>query len=190
MITKHVLEILGTLESASTGIILTNYFQKSRDKVKFNWQPADLDRAEKYKQKSLVKLSKLLSYMKKKGLVDNSGDRNKSVWLITQVGRERLEFIKSRDFITNPFESLDKLKKGELKVIVFDIPELERKKRDWLRISLMNLGFEMLQKSVWVGNTDLPEEFILSLNNLEILSYLHMFIIKERGTIGLKGFIV
>jgi DNA-binding transcriptional regulator PaaX len=108
--------------------------------------------------------------------------------LITQVGRKRLEFIKSKDFTVDPFVSLDKLKKGELKVIDFDIPELERRKRDWLRVSLMNLGFEMLQKSVWVGNTDLPEEFILSLNNLEILSHLHMFIVKEMGTIGLKSF--
>ena len=69
------------------------------------------------------------------------------------------------------------------KVIIFDIPEKERYKRDWIRVSLLQLGFKMLQKSVWIGKVKIPEEFINDLKFMKIHSCVHIFSAEKLGTI-------
>ena len=71
----------------------------------------------------------------------------------------------------------------ELKIIIFDIPEEERQKRDWLRSVLKNLKFSMLQKSVWVGKGKLPKEFINDLSKYKIISYVDIFAISKYGSL-------
>ncbi|MDP2909550.1 MAG: hypothetical protein Q8N69_00545 [bacterium] len=51
---------------------------------------------------------------------------------------------------------------GKWRSIIFDIPELSRKDRDFLRRELQFIGFEELQKSVWV----FPYDFERELNTL------------------------
>ena len=187
MVTREILEILVTLGSASTSIIFADYYhsvyRNIRRKIMHNstWDPNvssyDIKRTE------LQKFSNMLSYLKKKGLVEkkNSGD-----WKITGRGKERLERMKKKD-ITRPFNTKGEIKKGDFKVIVFDVPESDKCKRDWLRASLKNLGFEMLQKSVWTGDNKLPEEFMLSVKEFGLLPYLHIFLVREGGTINFNG---
>src|SRR3989344_2971341 len=45
-------------------------------------------------------------------------------------------------------------------LLVYDIPEERKKERDWFRRQLMNLGFVMIQRSVWVGPSPLSKEFL------------------------------
>ncbi|HNW71476.1 MAG TPA: CRISPR-associated endonuclease Cas2 [Candidatus Paceibacterota bacterium] len=45
-------------------------------------------------------------------------------------------------------------------LLVYDIPELMKKERDWFRRQLISFGFVMIQKSVWVGPSPLPKEFL------------------------------
>ncbi len=192
MLTKHILEVLKIIGSASTSTIFSDHYyaykyNKQKAKNINVWQPAVLENAGRYKKKELQKLSNLLYYLKKKGLVENKSDKKEGVWAITPVGEDRLNIIRAQNISQKPFLYCNQLKKGEFKVIVFDIPEADKRKRDWLRQSLVNLGFEMLQRSVWVGETKLPEEFIGSLNELELLSRLHIFIVKEKGTINFSA---
>jgi DNA-binding transcriptional regulator PaaX len=60
-------------------------------------------------------------------------------------------------------------------IIIFDIPEKERQKRDWLRGELVALGFVSLQKSVWFGPAPIPKKFIEYLAKMNIISYLKFF---------------
>ena len=117
-----------------------------------------------------------LSRLKRKGYVDNK----KGIWQITKAGCTHLS-DKTSSF---PAHSR-KIVKRELKSIVisFDIPETHRKKRNWLRIELLRLGFEMLQRSVWLGSAPLPKEFIDSLGKLQILPYIKFFEAKETDII-------
>ena len=64
-------------------------------------------------------------------------------------------------------------------IIAFDVPEKYRRERDWLRIELKNLGFAMMQKSVWYGSSPLPQDFITSLDDLKILKFIKFFDVKE-----------
>ena len=53
-------------------------------------------------------------------------------------------------------------------IVIFDIPEIRKNKRNWLRGDLMALGFMQLQKSVWFGPAPLPKKFIEYLNDTNL----------------------
>lgn len=44
-------------------------------------------------------------------------------------------------------------------IVIYDIPENMKKERNWFRRQLINFGYEMIQRSVWVGPSPLPKEF-------------------------------
>lgn len=48
---------------------------------------------------------------------------------------------------------------GGWRLLIFDIPEKTRGKRDFFRRELNNFGFYPLQKSVWAYPHQLPEDF-------------------------------
>src|SRR3989338_825438 len=68
-------------------------------------------------------------------------------------------------------------------IISFDIPEKFRRKRDWLREVIQNLGFKMVHKSVWVGNIKLPEQLIFDLERVNILEFIEIFEVTKTGTL-------
>jgi DNA-binding transcriptional regulator PaaX len=45
-------------------------------------------------------------------------------------------------------------------LLMYDIPEGRKKERDWFRRQLKNFDFIMIQRSVWVGPSPLPVEFL------------------------------
>ncbi len=45
-------------------------------------------------------------------------------------------------------------------IVIYDIPEEKKKERDWFRRHLKKFNFIMIQKSVWVGPSPLPKDFI------------------------------
>ena len=51
-------------------------------------------------------------------------------------------------------------------LLIYDIPEGKKKERDWFRRQLKNFDFVMIQKSVWVGPSPLPEEFLAYLKRI------------------------
>ncbi len=46
---------------------------------------------------------------------------------------------------------------GKWRILIFDIPEKYKKRRDFLRNKLKELGFEQLQESVWVFPHQIPK---------------------------------
>jgi DNA-binding transcriptional regulator PaaX len=53
-------------------------------------------------------------------------------------------------------------------LLIYDIPHLRKKERDWFRRQLKNFGFVMIQKSVWVGPSPLPEDFLDYLKRINL----------------------
>src|SRR3989344_5494766 len=45
-------------------------------------------------------------------------------------------------------------------IVMYDIPAEKKKERDWFRRQLKNFDYIMIQKSVWVGPSPLPQEFL------------------------------
>ena len=72
---------------------------------------------------------------------------------------------------------------GITRLVMFDIPEYERKKRTAIRTELVGCNFQQLQKSVWIGSCPLPEDFIALIDELKLKNNIHIFSVREKGTI-------
>ena len=53
-------------------------------------------------------------------------------------------------------------------LLIYDIPEVKKKERDWFRRQLKNFDFIMIQRSVWVGPSPLPADFLLYLKSIDL----------------------
>lgn len=131
------------------------------------------------KNKSEIKdqsIRTTLTRLKNKGLVKNINGN----WKITTNGKI---FIKEHKITKNEhFRNNSKQSKKDL-IIIFDIPENLKKKRDWLRKELVSLGFSIIQKSVWLGPSPLPEGFIEYISKIGLISCLRFFKVREEDLI-------
>ncbi len=53
-------------------------------------------------------------------------------------------------------------------IIMYDVPHDMKNERDWFRRHLVKFGYEMIQKSVWVGPSPLPKDFLDYLKEIKI----------------------
>ncbi|MCX6713910.1 MAG: hypothetical protein NTV48_02290 [Candidatus Vogelbacteria bacterium] len=114
-----------------------------------------------------------LSRLKSNGLVENK----EGFWSVTNLGKEKL---KNEDKSGRKYKKIPETETNGRKMIaMFDIPEEIKHSRGWLRRELIYLGFEPLQKSVWIGPAPLPKEFAEVLKETKLLQYLNFFEAKE-----------
>lgn len=126
-----------------------------------------------------------LHQLQRQGLVVRTGPRRKSRWFLTKLGKKRVKSYRERrqDQFSSSFTSFEKPHGKGLVVVVFDIPEKERKKRDWIRACLVGMNFKKLQKSVWVTRGRIPEDFFSALRDRDLLENVHIFSAAKHGTI-------
>ncbi len=128
------------------------------------------------------KFYSLLYHLKKQGLIENKKDGRGSVWHIRHAGTKKLTDIKKRKIFS--ISSINYREESDtLKIITFDIPAKEGKKRFWLRAVLKKLGFKMLQKSVWLGKKKIPESFLGDLRERGMIDYVHVLAVNKTGSI-------
>lgn len=128
----------------------------------------------------------LLNQLKRDGLIEKRGKQRNAIWHITSRGMDRLwHYTAPRERRPGgiPMRAYPKEKAPGVVIVAFDIPETQRKKRDWLRENLIALGLTLLQKSVWIGNTRMPQDFIKDLRMQGILPFVHIFSVDKQGTI-------
>lgn len=53
-------------------------------------------------------------------------------------------------------------------IVMYDVPHIQKKERDWFRRHLIKFGYIMIQKSVWVGPSPLPKDFLDYLKEIKI----------------------
>ena len=141
---------------------------------------------EEFENRELQRLRRryynLVSWLKREGMIQERRDKKEKVFSLTRRGLERLKILKTRALLpaTNAYEK----EAGERLVIaLFDIPERERRKRDWIREVLRNLGFTMLQRSAWVGKVKIPKQFINDLADFRLVECVEIFEITKAGSL-------
>lgn len=55
-------------------------------------------------------------------------------------------------------------------IVMYDIPSDKRKERDWFRRHLQKFDYIMIQKSVWVGPSPLPKDFLYYVKSIGLLN--------------------
>ena len=125
--------------------------------------------------KSRETVSATLSRLKRKGMVGlKRKPRQKLLWQITAAGKRHFKTMRKEKI---PLDLPPK--DGKVRLIIFDIPENERQKRDWLRLRLLSCDYTSLQKSVWVGERPLPREMLKELKTRGIAPYIHVVGLEE-----------
>lgn len=89
--------------------------------------------------------------LKSKGIVV----KNQDGYSLTPKGKKYVK-QKMQSLQNFEFKKTDKVKNDHM--VLFDIPEDRKAEREWFRVHLKKLGFNMVQKSVWLG-PELPKEF-------------------------------
>lgn len=60
-------------------------------------------------------------------------------------------------------------------IVMYDVVEEKKKERDWFRRQLINFGYVMIQRSVWVGPSPLPKEFLNYVKEIGLNDHLKTF---------------
>ena len=76
--------------------------------------------------------------------------------------------IRKKAFYNVSFASSFKDTDPKNLIVMYDIPHEMKKERDWFRRQLVNFGYIMIQKSVWVGPSPLPKHFLQYLKEIKI----------------------
>lgn len=116
-----------------------------------------------YYNKNIAKITRQNIHAAKKRLMENGclekiENKGGTYYRITLRGRKKIEKLLFDQ------EKWD----GQWRIVMFDIEETERRKRNFLRRKLKEMGFKQLQKSVWVSPFDVIEEVreLVNDNNL------------------------
>ena len=196
-------KILKTLSQASLGLenlvdrILTPGFGYKGRLTKDQWieyQKRCRERKKQYSTeefllKEKMKVAVLVNRFQKMGLISNINSyEGKASWAITNDGVTKLLKLEEKFLSLINKEKLPAIDYSVIKskykiIVIFDIAEKEKFKRVWLRAALKRLGFRMLQKSVWIGDNQLPSEFITDLKRLKILNAVKIFSVFQEGNI-------
>ena len=100
-----------------------------------------------------------------------------------QKSRIKKEYRK-RKFYYLTFESEFKKDAPKNLIVMYDIPQNKKKERDWFRRQLVNFDYIMIQKSVWVGPSTLPKEFLEYIKVIGLKDKLKTFKLARSYTTG------
>ena len=87
-------------------------------------------------------------------------------------GRKYVENKKVK-FLT--FNSPYKKESPKDLLVMFDIPEVKKSEREWFRFHLRKFNYEMIQKSVWVGPSPLPKDFLDYVKDIKLKECIKTF---------------
>lgn len=167
--------------------VLVSGYGAGMGKINYEYQKLQQIReGEKDRRNDLrnrkIRLGRFISKMKHDGLIDEVGG-NKSKFMISKLGRIKLNQLKN----SLPSRYYKKENQNNPIIVSFDIPERLRRKRNWIREVIKNLGFEMVHQSVWIGKTKIPKAMIEDLEKLKILEFVEIFEVGKTGTLKKLG---
>ena len=135
---------------------------------------------KEYTRKSLGITIKRLE---ERGYIDKGIMENEVCIKLTELGAKRLgEKRNSRKekALLNLKDKTDKWD-GKWRVVIFDIPEVNKRIRQALRETLKVLGFWPLQKSVWISKKNYTKELREWIGDLGLSKHILIFETKDLG---------
>lgn len=124
-------------------------------------------REKEFKKSKKESVQVTLSRLRKKGYVNYSSKE----WSLTERGHLYTKSVRLLSYLQSPF----KKDSPDTTIVSFDIPEPDRKIRNWLRNQIKIFGYQMLQQSLWIGPGPLPAPFLKRLEELKIRENVKIF---------------
>lgn len=89
-------------------------------------------------------------------------------------------FLKKKErVVLKNFEPISTNKDPKDLLLFYDIPEDKKSERDWFRRELVKFHFVMIQRSVWVGPSPLPKDFLNYLKEIELTNSIKTFKLEK-----------
>ncbi|MDP3727478.1 MAG: hypothetical protein Q8R35_02440 [bacterium] len=164
-IQQLILEKIAELGEATIGSFFPTKYPEAR-----MWRELLGGRRRKFSKRSF---SAIVSKLRAEGLVERYGSRQMASWRLSEEGRAYLQQQ------IKPPPKAD----GIQRLVIFDIPEAMRTKRQAIRTELVSCDYQQLQKSVWLGEKPLSNDFIELLEALDVKPYVHIFSVRKTGTL-------
>ncbi len=146
--------------------ILLQVYDTSKDIYGVFENPHDW---ESFPKRSKQTIYTTVNRLKNEGYLEEVEARGKKRYRATLKGKAKiLSYIKK-----------DKKWDGKWRIVVFDVPEKQKKMRNYFRKKLIEIGFRKLQESVWIcpfNIADMVEELI---NLCEAEDYVHYLLVEE-----------
>lgn len=118
-----------------------------------------------YKKQSM---NNAIYRLSKNGYISKDND---SILLLPR-GRKYVENKKVR---LMTFDSPFKEDSPRNLLVMFDITEDKKAEREWFRFQLRKFGYSMIQRSVWVGPSPLPKDFLDYVKSLKLKDCIKTF---------------
>ena len=138
-------------------------------------------------RKARIRFQKLFSALKSDGLIveaEKKESKKGKFFKLTGKGLEKIKHLyKYKQKTLPPVLSYKPEEASAVTIVTFDIPEKLRKKRDWLRTVMKQLGFRFIQKSICIGKVKIPQEFLEDLEKLRIGSFVEIFQVTKSGSL-------
>ncbi len=106
---------------------------------------------------------KAFKKLEEKGLIILGGEKI----VLSPRGEEIQRRSMTDDLVIEHFEW-----DGIWRVVIYDIPNTDKKERDYFRLILKKLGFTAIQKSTWVIPWECKEEIAIAAQNLRLSPYI------------------
>jgi len=121
------------------------------------------------------KFKKFLSYLESQKMITTAEENGQVTIRITEKGK-----IKALKYEVETME-IKKPKKwdGKWRIVIFDIPKDKKMARDFLRWKLNDLGFIMLQKSVFIHPYPCTPEITFIKEFFEVTPYVKLLIADQ-----------
>lgn len=190
-ITLKILEAISDFGGGAIDVfeaLMSSGYGASYGKLQYELSKSQRERSQRdFEREERIRLktnyNKLIYKLKQDGLIQEEKENKKSLFSLTQKGKKILSFLNQKKRESFPPIKYDKHSGERLIIIAFDIPEKEKKRRVWLRAALKALGFQMIQKSFWVGETKIPKTFLDDLYEMKISSLVEILEISKQGTL-------
>lgn len=149
-----------------------------RDNLSTYPKKIDFKTLRKDQQKNIKRQFYNLTYeLRKDGILSKKG-------VLTKIGIAYYKYLIKKQTLHSFPQSYEKVHDPSFTVLItYDIPESLKKHRQWFRCVLKNLDFEMLHKSVWIGQTRIPKDLLRDLNIKHLLEHIHILKISKLGTL-------
>jgi len=130
---------------------------------------------KKLEEKKLGKerFGRLLKYLKYNGYLYIKKEKNKNAVIITPKGAERILEIKKK------IEGIPKRKDGKWQMVIFDIPEEIRTRRDYFRTGLRRLNYQKLQQSIWICPYDVLKDTQELIKYFKLDAFVKLLLLEE-----------
>lgn len=124
-------------------------------------------------KKDKKKINSIVHALKLRGYIKMIKNKNYYGYILTSRGESRINCLKLKGM------QKKKLQNDQLLMVFFDIPEQMRRGRDAFRGMLKVLGFEQLQKSIWVTPYNVLKEVRELIDEHNIRKHVKFLLVKE-----------